>query len=82
MRTAAVRGERNGERLPAAETGGDGGGEGERERERARSWGKCGVRPTLLKRSPQISVGQTFWGLIFCLLFQNTLKTNLQVYFS
>lgn len=48
----------------------------------ARSWGKCGVRPTLLKRSPQISVGQTFWGLIFCLLFQNTLKTNLQVYFS
>lgn len=36
MRTAAVRGERNGERLPAAETGGDGGGEGERERERER----------------------------------------------
>ena len=43
MRTAAVRGERNGERLPAAETGGEGeegeregGRDRERERERER----------------------------------------------
>ena len=51
MRTAAVRGERNGERLPAAETGGDGGGEGERERERERerdapSQGRLQASPT------------------------------------
>ena len=35
MRTAAVRGERNGERLPVAETGGEG-EEGEREEGRDR----------------------------------------------
>lgn len=36
MRTAAVMGERNGERLPAAETGGEGEREREREREKKR----------------------------------------------
>ena len=44
MRTAAVRGERNGERLPVAETGGEG-EEGEREegRDRERERERCSL---------------------------------------